>query len=126
MNEAIKNPGDIKQTLIRQCLKTLQAFLSWIPSGYIFQTDLIENILRNLIVPTSTRLEAIKLFTEVSQVDLQAEPEEYRNGYKEKTCMFYCIFIEQIQTVTKGRDLREEYRALVATKNRGNFEIFCI
>jgi len=29
--------------------------------------------------------------------------------YKEKTCLFYCIFIEQIYLVTKGRDLREEF-----------------
>lgn len=125
INESINNPGNIKQTLIRQCLKTLQAFLSWIPSGYIFQTELIENILRNLIQPTSTRLEAIKLFTEVSQVDLSKEEEAYRNGFKEKICMFYCVFIEQIASVTKGRDLRQEYQSLVGGKQQGNFEYFC-
>ena len=39
--------------------------------------------------------------------------------------MFYCIFIEQIHNVTKGRDLREEYKQLSGTKNQGNFENFC-
>lgn len=109
INEAIKNPVGVKQTLIRECLKTLQVFLSWIPTGYIFQTDLIEGILRHLIQPASTRLEAIKLFTEVSQVDLSQEEEAYQTGYREKTCLFFCIFVEQIVAVTKGRDLRTEY-----------------
>ena len=94
INEAIRNPESIKQTLIRQCLKTLQAFLSWIPLGYVFQTELVEQVLRNLIGPPSTRIEAIKLFTEISQVDLKDEEEDYQIMYKEKICMFYCIFIE--------------------------------
>lgn len=125
INEAIKNPVGVKQTLIRECLKTLQVFLSWIPTGYIFQTDLIESILRHLIQPASTRLEAIKLFTEVSQVDLSQEEEAYQTGYREKTCLFYCIFVEQIGAVTKGRDLRAEYQQLVGSKQQGNFESFC-
>ena len=40
--------------------------------------------------------------------------------------MFYCLFIEKIMLVTKGRDLRDEYAALVGTKNQGNFENFCV
>lgn len=116
IGEAINNPSQVKQSLIRQCLKTLQVFLSWIPTAYIFQTELIEQVLRNLIGPNSTRLEAIKLFTEVSQIDLSGEEEAYRNNYKEKTVMFYCIFIEQIAIVTKGRDLRQEYQSLVGSK----------
>lgn len=117
INEAIRNPESIKQTLIRQCLKTLQAFLSWIPLGYIFQTELVEQVLRNLIGPPSTRIEAIKLFTEISQVDLKDEEEAYQIMYKEKICMFYCIFIEQIAHVTKNRDFRDEYETLKKTRS---------
>ena len=39
--------------------------------------------------------------------------------------MFYCIFVEQIINVTKGRDLRQEYESLHGTKSQGNFENFC-
>jgi len=78
-----------------------------------------------LIGPPSTRIEAIKLFTEISAVDLSGEEEAYRNLYKEKICMFYCIFVEQIINVTKGRDLRQEYESLHGTKSQGNFENFC-
>jgi hypothetical protein len=88
--------------------------LSWIPLGYIFQTDLVENILRNLIAPPSTRLEAIKLFTEISAVSLDDEEESVKKMYQEKTCLYYCLFIEQIRNVTKQRDLRTEYTTLAS------------
>ena len=81
-------------------------------------------MLRNLIGPPSTRIEAIKLFTEISGVSLKDEEEEYQKMFKEKICMFYCLFIEQIQNVTKGRDLREEFESLKATKSQTHFENF--
>ena len=94
VNEGVSNPQNIQGALIRECLKTLQVFLSWIPLGYIFQTDLVQKILTNLVCPTSTRIEAIKLFQEISAVSLADEEESVRNQYKETICMWLCIFIE--------------------------------
>lgn len=124
ISQAIATPEAIKASLIRQCLKTLQAFLSWIPLGYVFQTDLVEKVLRNLVCPPSTRIEAIRLFTEISVIPLDDEEEAMKMHYKEKTCMYFCIFIEQIAAVTKGRDLRDENRSLAGTKAQGSFENF--
>ena len=90
--------------------------MSWIPLGYVFQTDLVEQVLRNLIAPPSTRIEAIKLFTEISQVNLSEEKDEYQTLYREKTCLFYCLFIEQIANVTKQRDFRDEYQNVHGSK----------
>lgn len=36
LQQSVSNPGALKTSLIRECLKTLQSFLSWIPLGYIF------------------------------------------------------------------------------------------
>lgn len=57
-------------------------------------------------------------------MNLSEEEEAYQKVYKEKICMFYCIFIEQIGHVTKQRDLREEFKNLVKTKNQTGFETF--
>ena len=84
--------------------------------GYVFQTELVENVLRNLIAPPSTRIEAIKLFTEISQVNLSDEETNNQNLYREKICLFYCLFIEQISNVTKQRDFRDEYQTLLNSK----------
>ena len=40
-----KNSSEVKFSLVQACLKTLQAFLSWIPSEKIFFSDLIDFIL---------------------------------------------------------------------------------
>lgn len=80
--------------------------------------------MRNLIAPPSTRIEAIKLFTEISQVNLSDESEEYQTLYREKTCLFYCLFIEQIANVTKQRDFREEYQNVSGSKQQTSFENF--
>lgn len=81
--------------------------------------------MRNLIAPPTTRLEAIKLMTEISQISLKDEEESQQNLFKEKTCMYFCLFIEQIANVTKNRDLREEYQNLVRTKQQTYYETFC-
>ena len=73
-------------------------------------------MLRNLIGPASSRIDAIKLFTEISVIPLDDEEEAQRNFYKEKTCYYFCIFVEQIRMVTKDRDLRDEYNALLNSK----------
>lgn len=83
-------------------------------------------MLRNLICPAGTRIDAIKLFTEISIISLDDEEEQMKNHYKEKTCMYYCIFIEQIQSFTHGRDLRQERATVIERDNKqlGNFENF--
>lgn len=82
----------------------------------MFQTDLVEKVLRNLVGPASTRIEAIKLFTEISTISLVDEEESVQQHYKEKTLIFFCLFIEQIAIVTKGRDLRQEHTTLLHSK----------
>jgi hypothetical protein len=80
--------------------------------------------LRNLIGPPSTRIEAIKLFTEISTISLVDEEESVQQQFKEKTLFFFCHFIEQIAIVTKGRDLRQEHTTLLHSKQQGHFEHF--
>lgn len=40
----LQNFSQVKQSLLRACLETLNAFLSWIPMYYIIYSDLIENL----------------------------------------------------------------------------------
>ncbi len=41
----LNNLNQAKPSLIKACLETLHAFLSWIPLYYIIYTDLIEKLL---------------------------------------------------------------------------------
>lgn len=44
-NIILQNLAQAKQSLIKACLETLHAFLSWIPMYYIIYTDLIEKLI---------------------------------------------------------------------------------
>lgn len=71
---------------------------------------MIEIILNNFITPSSSRIEAIKVFTEISCLDLKDQDAADQVRIKEKLCMLFCIFISKIAEVTKNRSLDEEYR----------------
>jgi len=62
LDRSIQPGVTLSGTLLRSCLRTLQAFTSWIPMGYIFETDLLEILVGNFIVPNATRQEAVKCF----------------------------------------------------------------
>ena len=53
-------------TLCRATLAALQAFLSWIPLGYIFESQLVEILLKHFPQPTYRNV-ALQCLTEVSE-----------------------------------------------------------
>lgn len=80
-------------SLVKSCLKTLQAFLSWIPLNYIFSSDLIENLITHFIVPIHSRNEAIKCFTEISSLTFAELDPNDAQQCKVRLCYYYCSFI---------------------------------
>lgn len=62
----IQSPGTIKQSLIITTLSTLSNFLSWIPLGYVFETDLIQNLLVHFWDPLEYRIECVKCLNEIA------------------------------------------------------------
>lgn len=89
------NPGaNISGTLQRGCLKTLQAFMSWVPMGYIFETDLLEMLVGKFITPNATRQEAVRCFQEIANLNVEGEDNE--NQYREKIILAYCNFILRV------------------------------
>ncbi|XP_042428543.1 protein EXPORTIN 1A-like [Zingiber officinale] len=77
--------------LIRATLDTLNAFLSWIPLGYIFESPLLE-ILLKLFPVTSYRNPALQCLTEVAAL-------QFGEFYDLQYAKMYSIFMIQLQTV---------------------------
>jgi len=116
LQQASSDPQSIKPSLVRSCLKTFQAFLSWIPFAYIFETELIPIIINNFLAPSTSRIEAIRCFTEIASLSLEEADENEKRGCKEKLCMYFCMFIQKINEITKNRSLVEEYKNVQNTK----------
>lgn len=62
----MQNNGQVRPALMKACLDTFQAFLSWIPMAYIFCTDLIENILMYFLNQPAYRVQALKCLNEIA------------------------------------------------------------
>ncbi|KAL8160536.1 hypothetical protein V2J09_002073 [Rumex salicifolius] len=77
--------------LIRATLATLHAFLSWIPVGYIFESPLLEILLKFFPAPAYRNL-TLQCLTEVASLSIG----EY---YIVQYVKMYTIFMVQLQTI---------------------------
>ncbi|XVF56527.1 hypothetical protein PTKIN_Ptkin06aG0128200 [Pterospermum kingtungense] len=77
--------------LIRATLSTLHAFLSWIPLGYIFESTLLETLLKFFPVPSYRNL-TLQCLTEVAALN-------FGDYYNVQYVKMYDIFMVQLQTI---------------------------
>ncbi|GMN44193.1 hypothetical protein TIFTF001_013376 [Ficus carica] len=77
--------------LIRATLSTLHAFLSWIPLGYIFESPLLETLLKFFPMPSYRNL-TLQCLTEVAALN-------FGDFYNVQYVKMYGIFMVQLQTV---------------------------
>jgi hypothetical protein len=65
----LQNINQVKQSLIRACLETLNAFLSWIPMYYIIYSDLIESLV--MMFPSDyLRNHALACLVEIASLEI--------------------------------------------------------
>jgi len=114
----------VAPSLVKSCLRTLQAFLSWIPLHFIFNTDLIDNLIQHFILPIHSRNEAIKCFTEIASLTFDELASNDAQHCKLKLCGYYCNFIKKVSELTKGRSLVDEYTSVKKSNQQAGFENF--
>ncbi|KAL3682847.1 hypothetical protein R1sor_000869 [Riccia sorocarpa] len=88
--------------LIRATLATLHAFLSWIPLGYIFESTLLETLLKLFPIVAYRNL-ALQCLTEVAVLS-------FGDFYDAQFVKLYTIFMVQLQIVLPpGTNIPEAY-----------------
>lgn len=88
--------------LIRATLATLHAFLSWIPLGYIFESPLLETLLKFFPVPSYRNL-TLQCLTEVAGL-------QFGEFYDIQYVKMYTIFMVQLQAILPpGTNIPEAY-----------------
>ena len=82
-----------RPSLLKVTLQTLQRFLTWIPLGFIFQTQLIDVLLNKFFVEPVFRNDTLECLTEVgSLTDLETE-------YDPLFCKLFTGFLGKLSTV---------------------------
>ncbi|KAJ1825245.1 Karyopherin transporter [Coemansia sp. RSA 2675] len=82
----------VQPTLILTTLETLLRFLSWIPFGYVFETDLISNLCTRFLQPPVTRNVTIKCLTEIGGLDCG-------NDFKEQFVNMFTMAIAGLREI---------------------------
>lgn len=80
-----------KPDLVRSTLTTLHAFLTWVPLGYIFESSVLETLLKLFPVPAFRNV-ALQCLAEIGSLSVGSV---YDNHFLK----LYTIFIQQLQTV---------------------------
>ncbi|KAH8549901.1 nuclear export factor CRM1 [Umbelopsis sp. PMI_123] len=88
-----------KPELIKVTLETLLKFLSWIPLGYIFETDLVTILCNKYLICPEYRIITLKCLTEIGALNVQ----ENYNYCRKFGAMFTCAMthINKMVPITK-------------------------
>ncbi|KAJ9106972.1 Exportin-1 [Naganishia adeliensis] len=92
-----------KPTLIRATLETLLRFLNWIPLGFIFETQLIDNLTNRFLEVREFRNVTLKCLAEIAQLDVAAD-------YNAKFVnMFAAVMTAVNNMIPPSTDIRAAY-----------------
>lgn len=93
-----------KKRLIKTTLETLLRYLSWIPFGYIFETQLVGALINKFLPVSDYRGLTVKCLAEIAQ--LQPEGDQYSAQFAQ----IFCMVMEQLYKVLPPSvDVREAY-----------------
>jgi len=94
-----------KPSLLRVTLKTLQRFLTWIPLGFIFQTNLIQVLLDKFFPEPVFRNDALDCLTEIGTLQ-DLEPQ-----YDPLFRQLFTTFLQKLRDVfVQEMDLRQPFK----------------
>jgi hypothetical protein len=54
--------------------------------------------------------------TEIASLTFEDADEQERRANKEKVCLYFCLFIQKVVEVTKGRSLLDEFNSVQNSK----------
>ncbi|KAG0048244.1 Karyopherin transporter [Gryganskiella cystojenkinii] len=92
-----------KPSLIKATLNTLLRFLNWIPLGYIFETNLVENLRSRFLEVPQFRNVTLRCLTEIGSLTVAAD-------YNEKFVILFNIVMTSVaKTIPIGGNIAQMY-----------------
>ena len=117
----LQNAHQAKQSLVRACLETLNAFLSWIPLYYIIYTDMVDKLVL-MFQSDYLRNHALGCLVEIASLTIQANDEHQKSKY---LFMLQRVTEElnKLIPLTYQSEKVEQILNSVKKKNRNVFEV---
>ena len=105
--------ASVSSSLLEATLVTLQGFTTWIAPNYIFESQLIPDLLSKLSVPT-LRTAALGCLTEIvsktESIDSQGNPTSFNDKYRHILSELLVVFTQNLGVIIPLQtDLRKEY-----------------
>ncbi|KAK9862358.1 hypothetical protein WJX84_007629 [Apatococcus fuscideae] len=89
--------------LIKATLDTLHVFLSWVPLGYIFESNLLQNLLRLFLTPAFRNV-ALQCLTEIAALEPAGDT------YKSQSDSLFKEFMDYLECILpSGTNIPEAY-----------------
>lgn len=113
----------VKGSLVAACLKTLLAFLSWIPLGYIFLTDLLE-ILLKFVDTAAYRSLAIRCLAEIASLGIEDLQGDDAAKIKQKAFQMFTTFLFKLSNIIPAEVPLSIERAKLVGQQGNNLPMF--
>ncbi|GMR57997.1 hypothetical protein PMAYCL1PPCAC_28192, partial [Pristionchus mayeri] len=94
--------------MVEATLRTLHRFLSWIPVGYVFETNITELLANNFLPLEIFRSIALQCLTEIAQINISNEDVAYQQKLKK---MFVTTMAEVQRLLGGVTDLNAAYKS---------------
>ncbi|KAM3134831.1 Exportin-1 [Paramecium bursaria] len=113
----------MKLSLIKQNMDTLYTYLSWMPSVYIFQTELVEALIQ-LFDSQQLRNQAIKCLTEIVTLPLESEPQILQLQQQKILLIFQNFTLKVKQVFSYDYGFTQERQRLKQSQNNTQLQLF--
>lgn len=110
----MKSPDQVNQTLIMACLRTLLAYIHWVPISFLYQGDLIAMLLNFFDKPTFRSI-ALSCFAEIASISIDDIEEQLCFQYQLKIFEFLTRFLAKLDKILPSNvNLYKEREKLLA------------
>jgi exportin-1 len=89
--------------LVQATLQTFQRFLAWIPAGFVFETDLVDQLLTKFLPVPALHNDTVKCLTEIVGLDVGDEVGDDKFRY------IYTVFMTAVANELGDSDIAQLY-----------------
>lgn len=116
----IQDSSKIAPSLIKMCLRTFYAFLTWAPTSFIFMTDFMDIVLVGLMSDLRFTVQCIQCLTESFSIALKGFTQEELNLIHKKLFETLTLFMNKLHGLLP---INREFRAERQQKLRNHSQL---